>query len=211
MSSTFYMGVIVPAAITLPLCAAVARYRFWQQPERLVFVFLLLSAIFNVLAKVTSASRINNLPMLHLYTVIEFCVLMAVFRSMFAHDGMRRLLIAAMCVFPVLALLYIWQTDSLFSYNVLPRFLSSIVLTGLCLYYLFRDLSRPAELRPVFNLFIVVGLLLYFSGASALFGLSESIRKDRVLNTVIWNIHATFVLIMYIIFGIGYLKLRKKE
>jgi len=209
--STFYMGVIVPSAILLPLVIALFQYRYWQMPERLVFFYLLLSGVFNLAAKLTSDRAVNNLPLLHLYTVAEFCLLAAVFRSIFTVAWIRRALLALMILFPVVAWIYIRQTDSLFSYNVVPRFLSSLLLTGLCLYFLIRDLARPADARSRFNLIVVVGMLLYFSGASALFGLAESIRQDKELNTVIWNIHATFVLIMYLIFGVAYLNIPKTK
>ncbi len=47
---SLYMGIIVPAAILLPVATAVIRRRYWQPPEKMIFVYLMLSGVFNILA-----------------------------------------------------------------------------------------------------------------------------------------------------------------
>jgi hypothetical protein len=35
--------------------------------------------------------------------------------------------------------------------------------------------------------------------------------QDTALNFFLWNMHATLVLILYVVIAIGYLKLRKRQ
>lgn len=205
----YYMGVIVPSAIVLPVVAAVYKHRHWQMPEKLVCCYLVLSGIFNIVARITSARNINNLPLLHLYTVLEFCLLCMVLRSFFTQQRIRLLLVGLAIVFPILASLYISFTHSLYAYNTLPRFLGSLILVLFCIWFLVLDLSRIGANQSTFSFTVVTGLLLYFSSSSALFGLSESIRQNKGLNIIIWNIHATFVLVMYLIFTWAYLSIKR--
>lgn len=205
--STFYMGVVVPSMVMLPIVVAVIKMEYWKAPERLSFFYLIASGIFNVVAKLTASFHINNLPFLHLYTVIEFCLLCAFFRSLFIDRSTRLLLGWLMIVFPVIAVVYIIITDSLFTYNVLPRFLSSIILLAFCIRFLISNLNAREYKNP-FSTIVVIALLLYFSSSSIFFALIEFVRKSKGL-VFLWNVHATFVLIMYLIFTVAYLKINR--
>lgn len=203
--STFYMGIVVPSVVVLPLGVALARIRRWQVSEQLVFCYLLLSAVFNIIAKLLAQQQVNNMPALHLYTILEFCLLSAVFRSFFTERILRQLLAALMLLFPLCAVLYIGLSDSLYTYNVGPRFLSSFLITAMCLYFVGQDLRDIRKGQSMFRFTVVMGLLVYFSGSSALFGLSELIKGNRPLNTLLWNAHATLVMILYFVIAAAYL------
>jgi hypothetical protein len=205
-SSTLYMGVIVPSIILLPISIAIHKHKYWRTTENIFFYYLIAAAFFNLIAIVTGANGINNLPFLHLYTVIEFCILCAVFKSIFINQPVKKLLNILILFFPLLAIAYIVYTHSIFDFNVLPRFLSSIILLLFCLYFIFFDLNNSKH--SSFNVFIVIGLLLYFSSSSIFFALIEYVQKDKEFNRLLWIIHATLVLIMYLIFTKAYLTIK---
>src|SRR5690606_4994452 len=123
---------------------------------------------------------------------------------------LKKVITVAMVIFPVLAGVYILLTDSLMSYNPLPRFLGGLVLASYCIYFLLQDLNRLDQNHSMFSFTVVVGLLLYFSSSLILFALPELIREDLALNSLIWIIYATFVLFMYVCFGIAFIKLKKQ-
>ena len=210
-ASAVYTGIIVPSFVVLPIAAALFTTKYWKAPQKLSFFYLLLSAGFNVIAKLTAVKQINNLPFLHLYTILEFCILCALFRSLFIEAGIKKLLTLLIVIFPVVAVAYIFYSDALFSYNPLPRFLEGLVLMLLCIYFLIQDLNRLDHNHSMFSFTIIVGLLLYFSSSLILFALPELIRENKGLNRLIWSIHATFVLMMYVSFTVAYIKLRKKK
>ncbi|PSK91426.1 hypothetical protein B0I18_1059 [Taibaiella chishuiensis] len=205
------MGIIVPAAILLPVTAAVIRKKYWQPPERLIFVYLMLSGVFNILAAALAARSINNLPLLHLYTVIEFTVIAAFFRSIVEPGRARMLITWLMGLFPLMALINIYLLDSIFLYNLIPRSVEAIIVVSFCIYYLMKSLSFSAGKSPFFNFAVVVSFLLYFSGSLALFALSDFIIANKKINALIWNTHATFVLIMYLIIAVAYYKTKHEK
>ncbi len=208
---SLYMGIIVPAAILLPVTAAVIRKKYWQPPEKLIFVYLMLSGVFNILAAALAARSINNLPLLHLYTVIEFTVIAAFFRSIVEPGRARMLITWLMGLFPLMALINIYLLDSIFLYNLIPRSVEAIIVVSFCIYYLMKSLSFSAGKSPFFNFAVVVSFLLYFSGSLALFALSDFIIANKKINALIWNTHATFVLIMYLIIAVAYYKTKHEK
>ena len=208
---SIYMGVIVPAAILLPLATAVIRNKYWQNPGKMIFIYLVISGIFNVLAATLAARGINNLPLLHLYTVIEFTVVAAFFRSILQAGKARTVIGWSMLLFPLMAAVNIYLLNSIFLYNLIPRSVEAIIIVIFCIHYLMKSLSFSAGKTPFFNFAVVVSFLMYFSGSLALFALSDFIIANKKINSLIWNTHATFVLIMYLIIAVAYLKTKHEK
>jgi hypothetical protein len=206
-----YISVIVPGVILLPVITAIIRKKHWGPPESLVFVYLLISGLFNVLAALLAARRINNLPLLHLYTVIEFLVISGFFYAATDNLKERRVIKIMWIAFPIIALLTIFSFNSLFVYNQVPRSIEAIIILIFCIHFFMKSLSFSAAPVPFFNFATVVALLLYFSGSLALFALSNFIIGNKTINSLIWNTHATFVLIMYLIIAVAYFKTRKDQ
>lgn len=205
------MGVVVPATIFLPIIAALINKAYWKSTERWVFVYLIFSLFFNTLSKVLSDERINNLPFLHLYTVLEFLLLSVCFLSIIPHRLFRKVIIGGMILFPLFAVFNIWNSDSLYSYNMMPRSVESILIIIYGIFFLLRKFSTESKTEYDFNYFFVFGMLLYFCSSITLFSLSGFILQNTELNFFLWNMHATLVLILYIVIAIGYFKLRVKR
>ena len=209
--SLLYMGIIVPSVVILPISIAIYKRSHWKESlaAKPLFAYLIFSAIFNIVSLITTYKHVNNLPLLHLYTVLEFWMMSILFKSIFNKHSVRKLLIYLSLSFSVFSIAYIMFTHSLFAYNTLPRFLESIIIVSFCIYFLYLDFSNIESNQSMFNFSVVVGLMLYFSSTSILFGLSNAILKNRTLNILIWNIHATIVLIMYLIFAWAFFRLKK--
>lgn len=205
------MGVIVPATIFIPIIVALAKRKYWKAMERWVFVYLIFSLFFNVLSKILSDRKINNLPYLHLYTVLEFVLISICFLSIISNQLFRRSVWVMLLLFPAFAIFNIWHSDSLHTYNMIPRSVESIVIIVYCIFFLLQKFSSEAKTLYDFNYFFVIGILLYFCSAITLFSLSGFILEDTRLNVFLWNMHATLVMILYLVIAAGYSKLGKKQ
>ncbi|WP_118952817.1 hypothetical protein [Taibaiella helva] len=206
-----YTSIIVPGTILLPVTIAVIRKGYRNGPGRMIFIYLLLAGFFNLLAAVLAARSINNLPFLHLYTVLEFGIITAFFYTASSTARERQLIRWLWALFPVLAILNILHLNSIYLYNLIPRSVEALIVLILCIYFLMKSLSFSAAPVPFFNFAIVVALLLYFSGSLALFALSDFIIANKTINRLIWTTHATFVLIMYLIIAVAYYKNGKEQ
>lgn len=210
-ASGYYLGVITPAVVLVPIGVAVHKYAYWGRSEKIVFCYLVFSAIFNVLAVIAAHLYKNNLPLLHLYSILEFFLLSYLFKSFFQGGKVNRWLSFLPFSFSLLAVLYVFCTHSLFRYNSIPRFVSSIIILSFCLYFLFIDLTRIENNQSTFNFIIVVGLMIYFSSCSILFGLSQVTINNIALSSFLWKIHATIMAIMYLLFAFAFTSLKKAK
>jgi len=208
---TFFMGVIAPGFIAAPLLIAACRIRYWEPPVQFLVLYLLTAALFNVAARFTAHS--NNLPLLHLYTTLEFVLLCLFFGGLFRKKSITYVLIALAASFVLLSAVYA-LLHGIFVYNAAPRFVSSLLLTGLCIWFLAGDLNSGLSDNSAssFSFIAVVGLLIYFSSCATLFGLSNYLmlrNHDMRIDTFIWNIHASIMILMYLIFARAFLALKR--
>ncbi|MFA6059420.1 MAG: hypothetical protein WC756_14535 [Taibaiella sp.] len=206
-----YMRVIVPALIILPIIVAISRRKYWGLPEKAILVYLLISAFFNTLATFLSARGINNLPLLHLYTVLEFISVTSFFYFSTNRKKDKQVIKVLWFAFPLLTIANVVYLNSIYLYNLIPRSTEAIIILILCINFLMRSLSFSADRVPFFAFAVVVALLLYFSGSLTLFALSDFIIANKTINLLIWNTHATFVLIMYLIIAVAYFKTDKDK
>jgi hypothetical protein len=113
--------------------------------------------------------------------------------------------------FVVLCVINALYFQSIYTYNSYTRSLEAIFIMAFAIAYFFRTLEKPdvsiKEKESI--LWINAALLIYFSGALVLFIVSNMVSKDVALGTKLWNINATLVLIMYILFATGLWKARK--
>jgi hypothetical protein len=208
--STFFMGVVAPGMITVPVVAAACKISYREPAARCLTVYLLLGALFNIAARLTAHT--NNLPLLHLYTALEFVVLCLFFGRLFRSRRANYVLILVAAAFVCTAIVYALR-KSIYVYNAGPRFLSSILLTGLCIWFLACDLNKDLSGNSAssFSFIAVVGLLLYFSSCATLFGLSNYLmlrNHDMQIDTFIWNMHAACMVLMYLVFARAFLALK---
>ena len=116
-----------------------------------------------------------------------------------------------MAVFPVFSIIYIFLFKSIYTYNIIPRSIESILQMLVAIYILMQKFIKENKLVFDFNFFFVFGILLYFSSSLTLFSLSENVPISKELNYFLWNIHATLVMILYMLIAIGYYKLGKEK
>jgi hypothetical protein len=206
-----YMRIIVPALIILPIIVAISRRKYWGLPEKAILAYLVISAFFNTLAALLAARGINNLPLLHLYTVLEFISITSFFYFSTDRKKDKQVIKVLWFVFPMLTIANVLYLHSIYLYNLIPRSTGAIIILILCINFLMRSLSFSASRVPFFAFAVVVALLLYFSGSLTLFALSDFIIANKTINWLIWNTHATFVLIMYLIIAVAYFKTGKDK
>ena len=101
----FYVGVFLPASVLIPLSIGAARRVYAQRELRPIFIYLLVSGATNILAKLIGSANLNNLPLLHIYTIIEFLLIVAYYDTILADKLVRRLLRFVALAFPVAAIL----------------------------------------------------------------------------------------------------------
>lgn len=213
MSRDILIGIIVPLSILLPIGIFMFKYRYADRSMKIIFFYLVVAGLINLLAILLVKMKMRNLPLLHLYTVIETVFFLAYFQSIFEDKKIRKYLTAAMLIFPILCVLNFLFIQDIFTFNTHTRPLEAILITFVCLLYLYKSgFVEDLMKRPLS--WINVGIIVYFPVASIIFLLSnyfvfKAYNKD--LTTLVWNIHSLLVLAMYLFFAKGFSLIKKDD
>lgn len=209
----FYISVFVPLFIFYPLLAGISRYRRLQRPAIILLGYVLTGGITNFIASFLAKQHTNNLPLLHVYTAAELLLLGWFYQKVIPKGIVTRLLPIVMVLFIGFCAFNAFFLQSIYAYNTNARVVGCVLLIFLAVYCFVKNLGyaalQNALLDPVF--WANTGLLLYFSGSLFLFAFAAYTAGNRQLDILAWKLHATFVLIMYLLVGTGFLLHKKHE
>ena len=111
--------------------------------------------------------------------------------------------------FPLFAIMNSLYLQSLFHFNSYARGIEALIMIVFCLIYIAKD-HEEGSWGSVPENWVNAGILLYFSGSISQFTFSNvvSVHAPQYFKMIIWDIHATFVWIMYVLFSVGFGKKR---
>jgi len=207
-----YMNVIAPAFILLPVAIAFLKYGALSKPARLLLGYLLIDTLVSILSSALAFYHIANTPLYHIATMIETVLLLYFFYGIFQQKYFARYIPWAMVLFPVACIINTLCFQHILEFNSYTLSLQSLLIILLCFLYWWHyenELAKPWAGVPL-N-WIISGLLLYFSSSFLLFTFSNAaLTYLSVKNFIlVWNIHATLSVVMYIFIGIGFSKYQK--
>jgi hypothetical protein len=111
-----YMGVVVPLAILLPISVAALQLKQLNTVARIILGYLLTSAVVSLAASAMISNRMNNLPVSHIYTVVEFFFFTFFYRSLL--PGKKTITALQVC-FLVACILNTVYVQDLYQFNSL--------------------------------------------------------------------------------------------
>ena len=204
-----FHSIIVPSSILIPLFFFVFNYKFAKKESRLLFYYLIISGLINVTAIIIRSYHVSNLPLLHLYTLVEAVFLLTYFSIIFNDSKIKKVLLILTILFPILCIINFSFLQSIYAFNTYTRPLEAILITFFCLLYLYKSGFTENWISKPINWFNM-GILIYFPVACIIFILSNylttSINKD--MNTMVWNLHAVLILFMYLLWARGFYLLK---
>ncbi len=196
----------IPLSVLAPILIGAFYYRRFFSGMRIILHYLAIGCIFNLFAVVLSRNNINNMPLLHIYTIVEFACCALFFRS--ALEGMRiakiiSYLIAAFTLFSIFNVCFL---QDIFSFNSYSRSLEALLLIVFCLFFFYKLLGAKAEVsqKSLPLLCICIGFFFYFSGSLFLFLFPEFEHAGFSIYQLAWLIHSLLVLLMYIFFSVAF-------
>jgi hypothetical protein len=205
-ASYFYVGVVLPASVLLPLGIGAYKRVYAQPALRIIFAYLLVSGSTNILASTLAAAHRNNLPLLHIYTIIELLLILAYYDKVLTGKPIKKVIRLLGLGFAGGAVLNFLLLQSVHSFNSYPRALASVIITFLGSYYFLTEKDQHVGLQP--HKWINFGLIQYFGSAVFMFAFSNVIYQhaSEQGQFIIGIAHATLVLIMYVLIGVGFMR-----
>ncbi|MEP6677393.1 MAG: hypothetical protein ABJA78_19690 [Ferruginibacter sp.] len=210
--SHLYLKVIVPLAVLLPLLFGLIVKKNWDATARIIFIYLLVSGVVNEVATVMSQHRINNLPLLHIYTVFEFISFSFFYKKVFDEGRKTNRFLILQISFVILCILNAVFLQSIYSFNSYTLALKALILMLLAVNYFAKLFTNIGETKIIMmpRFWFNSGMFLYFSGSFIFYIFSNfTLYISRHSFDLILYLHAGFVLVMYMLFTIGFIKCKK--
>lgn len=185
-----------------------------EQPLKVLAVFFVVSTIADFYAVITSGLGINNLNILHIYTILECSFFILFYYTLLKKPAVRTLLLLILVTFVAFAIYHSFFLANLFEFNSVTRVMEAFILTGCGMYFfytLFAD-DGYVNLKRFPYFYINSGVLLYFMGNIFLFMVYKWIITPASGNADIWTLHSVINIVANMLYCAGFLcnlRLRK--
>lgn len=203
----WYVGIFVPLVAIIPLILFFLRANSYPKGAKLIVAYLCIGLLTNCCGRLLGIAHLNNLPLLHLYTIIEFLILMWYFRSFVLSRNIIVGMTILMVIFPVYSLMNMFFIQQPFIFNSYARSIAAIILMASSLYCIYKNLNHTERWANYFSNWVSTGLLIYFGSALFQFALSNIIYTHISLKhqLILGSIHANLVMAMYLLFTGGFI------
>jgi hypothetical protein len=210
----FFLTYIAPATVFFPIILFMINRRSGTSALKVLFGYLVMAAIVNITAIVLAMNGYWNLWLLHLYTILETVLLLFFFIQLANNRKSKIVLWTLLVAFPLACIINWMFFQNASNFNTYTRSVEAVLIIGAAAYYWLSSSKENIDIPWTDNPlnWIVSGLLLYFAGALFLFLFSNYLevvhktKPDDPVYYIIWLIHGCFVVVMYILFGIGFIK-----
>lgn len=214
MDAKFFMQVTVPLSILIPIFIGITKFKMLTKPAKVVLCYMVASAITNGISIFISKQwHMNNMPLVHLYTVIELILIVIFYKRVFEAPAKMSFFTLIVISFTVLCVVNALYFQSIYTYNSYTRSLEAIICILFAMNYFARIAASPSVRKLIKepNFYFNTGFFLYFSGAFMLFIFSNFVIKNLANHDflIIWAIHAALILLMNLLFSIGFLLCKK--
>lgn len=198
-----FLTYIVPLSILIPILIGLINFKNLQASGKYILYYLVASGLINLSAIILVAYRMKNLPLLHLYTIVEAVLLLSYYQTIFTNRLIKKSLQYIIIIFPLLCIINFTFIQSIFTFNTYTRPLEAILITFFCLLYLYKSGFTENWINKQTSWFNM-GILLYFPVVCIIFILSNYmvfVSKNKELNLMIWQFHAIMSMVMYLAFA----------
>ncbi len=203
-----------PWIIIAPFLLAVARYNRLSKALKIITWYLMLSVVTQAVSLILWKESINNLPLLHVFTVLEFLLLFTYYSFQSKPLFTRSWFYTILVLFLSFALLDAFVLENLHSFNIYTRSLEAFIFIGCSVHWFIHSLT--IESKVVFGeqnalKYMNAGFFIYFSGSLILFAFSNYINHlGRPLLMNIWTLHTLLLIVLYLFIFTGFCKTNRK-
>lgn len=201
--------------VILPVTISLYNFSYLTKGLKTLSYYLYFSLTIEILVKLFNEYIDNNLPALHVFTLIEFLLISMVYFYSINSNVIKRLVLTITLLVSVFIVINSIYIQNIFSFNTNARAIENVVFIIYPLAFFYSILKElkilKLEKEPMF--WINIAILLYFSCNLFIFIFSNYIidSLSHVNNLWIWFVHGFFNMLMYILFAIGLWYSRKKN
>lgn len=203
---------MIPAAVM-----AIILFRGSNTTVKILGIHILISVFTEFSSTLLWSFKINNIFMLHIYTLEEFAMLSWFYATIITGRDWKYFFQSCLIVFTILTLLNSTFIQTLSVNNTYARGLESLIFMVYALICFNKLINAPSSSlpRPYYLgiLLINSGILIYFTSSSLLFTLSNYLRKPELTEArmIVWACHAFFSIVYYLLLFFGLWIIRRSR
>lgn len=199
--------------VFIPLLFSIIYYKRFPVALKNVTYYMIAAASTELLSYIMWKQKRNNLPLLHIYTIIEYLLLLKFYYSILKDFLPKAAFLILAVVPPCFFILDSLFIESIYNFNPYARSVESLIIIFLAMSWYVKLVSADAEdvVLAKSLKFINSAFLIYFSGSLMLFSFSDSIsRLVQNLRFSIWTVHTLLTVTLYVLLALGLWKYRKQ-
>jgi hypothetical protein len=209
-----YVAFIVPGSILIPTAIAAFNYKFLDKPLKIILLFLIGSALINLVALIMAHHGIPNLVIFHLYSIFEFGLISWFYMQLFK-SSWGKIITILIIIFTISSLINLIFVQKSMQFNTYTRSVEAVIIIGYCVLFFNQQstINLTQDWGSISFNWIKTGILIYYSCCFFEFLSSNYLRYPDVSREfihVVWYIIDTILMIEYILFAIGFYKCRKQ-
>ena len=116
-----YRQIIVPESILIPIFIAMSRFRNLPAYAKCLLIYLVISGIVNTIATILAKNHMNNLWLLHIYTILESFLLLYYFKLITLNRSVNSVIRVLLWAFPLFCIINFLFLQSLYNFNTYAR------------------------------------------------------------------------------------------
>ena len=173
-------------------------------PATVIKWFLLVSLLIQFISSILSDNKINNLFLLHIYTLLEFLLLSLFYQQRLTTDPrVHRYYLGGIILVSLLIIANSLWIEPLTTFNENAKTLTHVfILAQAVSYFFFHTETHRQRLTPLYN-FFNAGVVLYYAGSFFIFMFSDFLvqqsvsthRMFLVINALLYALFQTFILV----------------
>ena len=195
-------------AVILPLLIALSKYHRLSKIQQKLVYLLITTLVVESISNVLWYQKINNLPVYHFYSIVEFILIVHIYKDELKKLFPKRFFYTIVAAFTIFSIVNMMYFQSLQTFNSNVTTLSGILVIFLALSYFYALLKEvkysSLETNPMF--WLNAGFLIYFSSNLLLFFVNNSLfqeSKAKKVSYLLWGLHTVVNIILIIFYTIS--------
>ena len=175
----------------IPVVIGLFFYNKLNKLFKRLFLFLLFFVLMEYMAHWLATELGNNMPLSHIFTIIEFGMLLSIFTTHF--QVITKYYYVLLLLFIFIAIIDAFVLKNIDAFSSLAKPIESIIFTIAALYFYYNNINQNQNIdlykQPMF--WFSTSILVYFSINFFMFLLFKTIIKEAVnTNFIEHNIHS---------------------
>ncbi|MGY0035688.1 hypothetical protein [Pedobacter sp. NJ-S-72] len=194
---------IIPSAIM-----AVVLLRNNNITIRILSIHILISSITEFSSTILWSLKINNIYLLHIYTLEEFALLSWFYATIITGRSWKIFFQGCLISFSILTILNSIFLQPITVNNTYARGLESLLCMIYAIICFNKLINKSSDLPKPYHMGLLLinsGVLIYFTSSCLLFTLSNYLRRPELADArmTLWACHAFFSMVYYLLLFFG--------